>query len=427
MNLNFARRLLFVALLALFCVMSAPAQTRPVKWEPKRTWVFFAGLLQWKDPQFGSFPQKNRRDAILLDVLRERGVPESQIVYLQDKAATTGKIERTLAAHLSQAQPGDWVFVYYCGHGFKIDNDAYLASYDAGGKSVGWAVNAVPQAIEKYFKGDYAFIALDNCYSGAMAEAVKQYGKRVSYAVMASSYANSSSTGNWTFTESLIYAWRGAPHVDANADGQISLRETQAGSESDMLFGEEQMPQFLFTGALAPQLGIATADGPAAPRVGERIEALSEGSWYKGIVLEARDGEFRVHYYGYEEDEDEWVTASQLRPAKLKQLPHGAIIEAESEGKWYPAQVLDVRGGVYLVSYDGFDSEWDEWVAPSRVRLRHHAAYRVGEEVSVEWKGDWYRAKIIQLRSGSARIHYVGYDKSWDEWAELKRIKLRSN
>ena len=244
---------------------------------------------------------------------------------------------------------------------------------------------------------------------------------------MASSYANSSSTGNWTFTESLIYAWRGAPHVDANADGRISLRETQDSSESDMLFGEEQMAQFLFTGALTPQLGVAAAEGRAAPRVGERVEALSSGSWYKGLVLDAKDGRFRVHYYGYEEDEDEWVKPDELRSFKFKQLPRGAAIEAEWQGQWYPAKVMEVRNGAHLVSYDGFGREWDEWVASSRVRLRNDTKYSLGEEVSVEWKGSWYRAKIIDLRSGSALIHYIGYDKSWDEWAEFKRIKRRSN
>ena len=36
---------------------------------------------------FGSFPVKNRRDAALVDFFKQSGVPDTQIVYLQDKTS----------------------------------------------------------------------------------------------------------------------------------------------------------------------------------------------------------------------------------------------------------------------------------------------------------------------------------------------------
>jgi hypothetical protein len=94
MKILFAGVSLFVVL--LISVSSAVAQPANApnqgEWNPKKTWVFFVGVLEWKDKKtFASFPQKNRRDAVLLDVLRARGVPENQILYLKDKAATTGE------------------------------------------------------------------------------------------------------------------------------------------------------------------------------------------------------------------------------------------------------------------------------------------------------------------------------------------------
>lgn len=46
----------------------------------------------------------------------------------------------------------------------------------------------------------------------------------------------------------------------------------------------------------------------------------------------------------------------------------GARVNVEWSGRWYPAQTLQARDGRYLVRYDGYGSNWDEWVPPSRIR-----------------------------------------------------------
>lgn len=54
--------------------------------------------------------------------------------------------------------------------------------------------------------------------------------------------------------------------------------------------------------------------------------------------------------------------------------PRGAKIEVLSAGKWYPAKVLDGpdRMGTCLVSYEGYGSNWDEWVNANRMRNAVH-------------------------------------------------------
>lgn len=296
-------------------------------------------------------------------------MPESQILYLQDKEATTDKIQKSFETFLIKAKPDDWVFVYYCGHGFKSENkETFLASYDAGVKSTGWSVNSVPNTIEKFFKGSNALIMLDNCYSGAMAEAVKNRKTKISYSVLASSHYNSFSTGNWTFTESLIYAFRGEPFIDENSDGKISLGELMENSSDDMLFAEEQLAQFQLTGTFSQNLTIAEAKGKNSPRLGERVEAFDQGNWYDAIITDIQNGKYKVHYFGYEYDEDVYKTEKQIRPKNIKPFAIGSSVEAEWKGKWYPAKILQIKGGAYLVSYDGFGKEWDEWIPSSRVR-----------------------------------------------------------
>ena len=152
-----------IVLLFAAVFLSAVLQVRAAdNWDPQRTWVFFVGLVKWKDSEnFESFPANIRKDGILLETLKKRGVPQSQIVYLKDAAATTGMVESKFNEFLKRPAPDDWVFVYFEGHGYKTDDGVpYLATYDVGGKVLGWKFDAIPATIERYFKGSHAIIAL---------------------------------------------------------------------------------------------------------------------------------------------------------------------------------------------------------------------------------------------------------------------------
>jgi hypothetical protein len=361
-------RLVFVLFLITFSFSLANAQNQ---WNPNKTWVFFVGLLEWQDSEsLPSFPQKNRRDKILFDLLKKSGVPANQMMYLKDSEGTTSRIQSELNKFLAKAQPGDWVFIYYCGHGYKDDKaNAFLASYDVSQKTLGWSVKSIPDAIEKHFKGSHAIIALDNCYSGAMANAVKSQKRRVSYAVLASSMASQVSTGNWTFTEALISAFRGENFIDDDRNGVVTFAELQSNAEDDMLFGEEQMATFAFTGNFDPKTIIAKAElSSSSSKVGERVEVNSANAWWKGFITDSQNDKFKVHYYGWEDSDDEWVTAKQLRQPKITQYRVGEIVEVEWQKKWYPAKVLEVKGGTHYITYEGYGKEWDEWVSSKRIR-----------------------------------------------------------
>ncbi len=66
-------------------------------WSPDRIWLFVVGTLEWKyEEYFSSFPKQNRRDAALVEFFRAQGIPEAQIVYLQDSQATSKNIQQAL-------------------------------------------------------------------------------------------------------------------------------------------------------------------------------------------------------------------------------------------------------------------------------------------------------------------------------------------
>jgi Caspase domain len=307
---------LLLAALWLVGTMSAAASASDIDWQPQRTWVFVVGTLEWKDKEsFDSFPKENRRDRELVRFFRQRGVPDAQIIYLQDREATTRRIRQSLLSLLSKTKEGDTLFLYYTGHGYKTDEGrAYFASYDANDEdNPGWAVDSIPAMIERYFKGSSAFLTADCCFSGALADAVRARRSSISYAVFTSATSDKTSTGNWTFTETLLAGLRGRSYIDTDGNREITLNELGREIKSDMSFAEEQTASSLLTGDFAPQTTLSKADARPDKRVGARVEVYSEGDWYKARIIDAAGGRYRVHYYGYEDADDEWIKPSQIR------------------------------------------------------------------------------------------------------------------
>jgi hypothetical protein len=92
--------------------------------------------------------------------------------------------------------------------------------------------------------------------------------------------------------------------------------------------------------------------------VGRNVDVLWKGSWYKAKITEAKPDLCKVAYDGYTKDDDEWVDPTRL---KIKVL---------WKGEWYPAKALRKDGNNYQVSYDGYGSEDNEIVPLSRIQLR---------------------------------------------------------
>jgi hypothetical protein len=53
--------------------------------------------------------------------------------------------------------------------------------------------------------------------------------------------------------------------------------------------------------------------------------------------------------------------------------------------------------------------------------------FKVGDPVDVEWKGDWWKAEVKKVRSGPVYyVHYVDWGNEWDEWVAPRRIRART-
>lgn len=370
-------------LIIVACTL-AQAATATRDWQPQRTWVFVVGLLKFQHRDiFNSFPQTNRRDAQLVEFFRQQGVPEEQVVFLKDAQATSRRIETSFPAFLSKAGPNDFLFFYYTGHGYKSDDESqtFFATYDASEDVDGWSTDSIVRDIEKNFKGTRALLTADTCYSGSLTADVQRMARRVSYASLTSSSANHTSTENWTFTEMLLAGLRGESFADLNGDGEVSLSELAQDVKEDMAFAEQQRSTFATTGHFPNEMLLAPATRKIDPLISQRVQVRSEGDWYKARVIDARDGSYRVHYFGFEDSDDEWVSMRQIRnlrtPASSSMA--GARVEAEWQGQQHPPRVSKIDQGANNNHYKRYDGGWDESVIPNRNRQRSNSNWDTRE------------------------------------------------
>ena len=357
-------------LFAVLLFSANGADQKQLGWDPAHTWIFAVGVLHWKHSEmFGSFPVKDRRDAELVDFFRQRGVPDNHVVYLQDKNGTQERIDAAFDEQLKKIGADDTLIVYYAGHGVKSrkEGDVHLASYDAGDEGVpGWSVNSIPKKIAADCACKRVLWFMDCCYSGQAASAIEK--SSTAYACITSSSASESSTGHWTFTESLLDALRGVAYVDLNHDGVVTLTEFASHAHADMALGEEQLSTFATTGGFDQQMILARAPALESPRVGERDQFQWHSDWYPVRVIQEKGEKLKVHYIGYGVADDLWVTPDKLRPIKPVQYAIGKEVEVLWKKKWYPAKVLKVEDGIHLIHYTDYDSTWDEWVSSKRIR-----------------------------------------------------------
>lgn len=300
-------------------VFSAGAQPAPpLAWIPSKTQVLIVGALKWQQAKaFKSLSAENRREAVLADFFRKAGVPEKKLIYLQDRAATLAGMRRSLDRLLESSSAGETLVLYYRGRGFSAEEDprrVLLAGYDAGvGGVTGWPVEEVVAKIEAGFKGERVVFLVDCSQSGALAVELGRKERRLSYACFASAEADKSSSRRWTFTESLLAAWKGEGPADADRNGWVTVAEMKRYVDSEMAYAEKQKPVLLLTGTWKGTDLLARARKLRHVTEGEQVQVFWGNSWWDARVLNEKDGKYQIFYYGYEADDIEWVELKRLR------------------------------------------------------------------------------------------------------------------
>ena len=359
--------------------------TRPVfsderpHWNSSNTWVFAVGLLEWQHPAvWRAFPAAkiNRRDEQLVRFFEHSGVSKDRIVYLQDSHATKARIVAEFGKFLDRTQAGDLLVFYFCGHGSRDrkTGETYFANYDADeSRLTAWNVREIFTSIEQRFHGRQTLLLADCCHSGALYdEACRHHKSRIAYAVLTSSSSHNSSTGKWTFSDSVLSGLQGDAAVDLDGDRHVTLAEVARHAETELAFIDGQKSMFFSAEGFPSGTIVVNAKPPSKPHLGTRIEVEYHGKWYKAKTIDADGSKRKVRYVNYDSSWDEWVGPDRRRPYQPPQFAAGdkVMVRWEVDQKWYPAIVRETWYGLHLVRYDGYTASADEWIGPDAIRLQ---------------------------------------------------------
>lgn len=356
-------------------------------------------------------------------LFKEKGIKNENIVYLQDSEATLDNIKEQLNTILQKASANSSFIFYYAGHGVRAGNGPMsFANFDYSDTN-GFGVGSLTAQINKLFKGKQVILLADCCFSGALMEEGKKIadnGKSV--IVFTSSSGSNVSTGNWTFSQTMIDCLNGNGICDRDSDGKITLGEVKSELFDAMKYREKQLSGTVFFNANESQSfnisGVESLTGKPAKT--EYIYVQQNNKFEPARVLGYTGNNVTGQLYHYSDKVSVTVPVSKTKPIAFADYPAGKEIQVEWKGQNYPAVVKESREGFPYIKYTGFDDSWNEWVMYDRITAPEK------KTCSIEWGGQWYPGEMLQEKKGQYFVHYTGYGNDWDEWVGKERVRMRN-
>jgi len=411
---------------AVLLALAVPApEALGAELDPAHTYAVIAGVLKWEKNKLPGFSPRHRKDQELYDVLRARGVPEKNLVLLLDEKATRNGIHQAVQTLAARAGKGSTFLFYYAGHGAMLaDGSVALCNYDftEGNPNVPpLLAKDLGVLLKKHYQGERVLLLADCCHSGGLEVSARQLGKAgFKAASLTSAQSSNLSTGNWTFTQTVIDGLRGEPLADLDGDGSVSLGELAREVAAAMKFRERQLFGFGDHGLGTDFQLSRTADKkrPAAPRgpfaLREYVLVRDVGRARPARVVGSSADKVTVEFYDYTDKSTKELPANQIENFKFQTHKVGSEVQVLWQDKPYRAKILEVKDDFHLITYPGYPDYWNEWILSDRI---------VKGEVEVLWQGEWYKAVILQTKGEKTQIHYLGHDSSWDEWVTKDRLR----
>jgi hypothetical protein len=360
---------IILLLLLLFFKTKSEAQVKSIF--NQKSWVFIVGVLEFEDKEnLASFDKRGRVDAQIVKHFESIGVPKNQILYIKDKQAYTDNLKGTFNEFIKKAQKDDNLFFYYSGHGYRNSKSKIcLASYSGDD----WTVNDIVRDVNQNFKGNTVFFTADCCLSGGLSEEAQKY-KTKNFISLNSVVPSDLSTGNWTFSKALLYALQGKNYADLNNNSKIELSELVQYLDEEMAMVEEQKTFSYIPKNTKDMIITSNVPKKKHPRIGERVYIDYDGENYLGFITSVNsENQFNIRYYSYTNNETDWVEMKDMKPYTCSQnFSNNTKVKVYStiDEKWLPAEVKKKFYCLHYIHYEGYGTQWDEWVPTDRIKAR---------------------------------------------------------
>ncbi len=391
---------------------------------PENTYVIIVGVLEWKG-DLSSFEKKNRKDKELQAFFSGKGIPANNMHTLYDAQASLINIDKALESVKNKTDEKSTIVFYYAGHGVQESGNIFFANYDINtSKSVstGFAVSQLSKILTKS-NAERILLFADCCYSGGLIKECKKLGQAGKQALaLTSATACNLSTGNWTFTQTLLDCLKGNKLADYNKDKNIQLSELKSELFQAMKYRERQMAGFAISGInISTKVSSTNSNSTNCAGIdlcGKYFWAKHEENWEPvRILAKQANNAFKCEFYFYSDKKQKLMPRKQMRPMHFVKHLKGSQIKVEWNKVWYKAKVVEVKDDFCYIKYDGYDDSWNEWVLYDRIRTGKE------QKVQVSDGGSYYPAVVMDKKKGKYYIHYQDYAHSWDEWVGEKRIK----
>lgn len=369
--------LLILCLCSSLC-LAAEKPRRAPKWSPENTRIVVISLARFAGERDGatSFSIPDRLDDPLVELFKERGVPEEQILYLKDDEATKAAITEQFPAFLAGSTEDETLIFYYSSHGgYDPETGAHTFAAFDGSMSIGWFVGK----IEARFEGAQAMLFSDCCFSGGLVQLAEVRTETdISFGALSTTGSCNLGYSGWRFTDLLMRAWSGDVAMDFDETGTVSFAELCVFAERYMAFVAEGKPLYASTGSFNSELVLSRTDRPAKEGIGLLVEAREGKSWFKAEIVDVnfhRNNDlmqFRVHFTDKSRySKRAWVSVDDIREYEYTTYKIGTKVEIRNAaGEWLPGKVIDAFEHMHECSYDGKSELYNEWMSPSRIRPR---------------------------------------------------------
>jgi hypothetical protein len=144
-------------------------------------------------------------------------------------------------------------------------------------------------------------------------------------------------------------------------------------------------------------------------KVGQTV-AVARPGLPRAKVVETAGNFHRVVYAGHPGRGAEWLLSDQIVDDPK------SVAEVQWQGQWYPATVLKTEGGRYSIHYLGYDDSWDEWVTRERIRFPGKA----GDRRNPFGVADVATPVTQDIRKFAARVSLPGgpRDRNAEPWVK---------